>query len=73
MEQTITISLPTSLTEQLDTLCKETGLTREEIIEQSLNDILFLRQFDTLCENLTAHLRAQGIETEAQLEKRLSS
>ena len=48
MRETITISIPEEIKQQLDKIMVQEGTTRSSIIRESLQDYLFIRQFRSL-------------------------
>lgn len=71
MRATMTISLPRKVKRELDTLAKQEGLTRSDIVRRSLEDYMFFRRFDAVCAELNAQARAQGMFTEEDVVKRI--
>ena len=59
MSQTITINLPEETKAALDEVVREEGVTQNELVEKALRDYLFIRQFRSLRERMTA----QAVET----------
>ena len=72
MRQTMTISLPEDLKEALDQLSEEEGVTRSDVIRESLRDYLFVRRFRALRARLVAKAQARGIYTDEDVFERLS-
>jgi metal-responsive CopG/Arc/MetJ family transcriptional regulator len=54
MSQTITINLPDETKAALDDAVRKEGLSQNELIEKALKDYLFVRQFRSLRERMTA-------------------
>ena len=46
MRETVTISLPQAVRRELDRIAKEDGVSRSDVLRQSLEDFLFVRRFD---------------------------
>jgi metal-responsive CopG/Arc/MetJ family transcriptional regulator len=72
MRQTVAISLPEDLKEALDKVCEEEGVSRSDLVRESLRDYLFYRRFRALREKLLAKARAQGIYTDEDVFDRVS-
>jgi metal-responsive CopG/Arc/MetJ family transcriptional regulator len=72
MRQTVTISLPEDLKKALDQLSDEEGVSRSDLIRESLRDYLFVRRFRALRAKLVAKARAQGIYTDEDVFNRVS-
>ncbi len=73
MGATVTVSLPEDLSEQLDELASQEGVSRSDIVLRSVAKYVFLRRFDALAAKATAEARAQGIYTEEDVRKRLGT
>ena len=43
MRETVTISLPRAIRRELDKVAKEEGVSRSDVLRQSLEDFLFVR------------------------------
>lgn len=56
MRDTITISLPHKLKQELDKLMKEDGVSRSDIVRESLREYLFQRRFNRLRDSMMAEL-----------------
>ncbi len=72
MRTTVTISLPKEVKDALDEASAEEGLSRSELIRDSLRDYLFLRRFRRLRARLLPKARARGIHTDEDVFKRLA-
>jgi metal-responsive CopG/Arc/MetJ family transcriptional regulator len=72
MRQTVAISLPEDLKEALDKVCSEEGVTRSDLVRESLKDYLFFRRFKALRAKLLAKAKAQGIYTDEDVFNRIS-
>ena len=64
MRQTVAVSLPEDLKEDLDKVCEEEGVSRSDLVRESLRDYLFTRRFRILRVKMLAKARAQGIYTD---------
>jgi metal-responsive CopG/Arc/MetJ family transcriptional regulator len=72
MRQTVAISLPADLKKELDKVCKDEGVTRSDLVRESLRDFLFTRRFRLLRARMLAKARAQGIYTDQDVFDRVS-
>ena len=64
MRETVTISLPRAIRRELDRIAKEEGVSRSDVLRQSLDDFLFVRRFRQLRQRMMAAAQAQGIFTD---------
>ena len=64
MRETITISLPQDLKQELDTVIAKEGLTRSDLVRESLRRYLAIRRFRQLRLKLVAKAKAQGVYTD---------
>jgi metal-responsive CopG/Arc/MetJ family transcriptional regulator len=64
MRQTVAISLPDDLKKELDKVCSDEGVSRSELVRESLRDYLFTRRFRHLRARMLAKARARGIYTD---------
>ena len=60
----MTISLPRAIRRELDRIAKEEGVSRSDVLRQSLDDFLFVRRFRQLRQRMMAAAQAQGIFTD---------
>ena len=72
MRETVTISLPRSIRRELDKIAKEEGISRSDVLRQSLEDFLFVRRFRQLRQRMMAAAQAQGIFTDEDVFTRVS-
>jgi metal-responsive CopG/Arc/MetJ family transcriptional regulator len=68
----VTISLPQAVRRQLDRVAKEEGISRSDVLRQSLEDFLFVRRFRQLRQRMMAAAQAQGIFTDEDVFTRVS-
>ncbi len=72
MRETVTISLPRAIRRELDRVAKEEGVSRSDVLRQSLEDFLFVRRFRQLRQRMMAAAQAQGIFTDEDVFTRVS-
>jgi metal-responsive CopG/Arc/MetJ family transcriptional regulator len=72
MRHTVAISVPADLKKELDKVCKEEGVSRSDLVRESLRDYLFARRFRLLRARMLAKARAQGIYTEKDVFDQVS-
>ena len=68
----MTISLPQAVRRELDKLAKEEGISRSDVLRQSLEDFLFVRRFRQLRQRMMAAAQALGIFTDEDVFNRVS-
>ncbi len=72
MRQTVTISLPKDIRKTIDEVARQEGVSRSDLIRESLRDFLFIRNFRRLRARLMAKAQAQGIYTDRDVFDRVS-
>ena len=72
MRETLTISLPQGVRRELDRIAKEDGVSRSDVLRQSLEDFLFVRRLRRLRQRMMAAAQAQGIYTDEDVFTRVS-
>lgn len=72
MRETITISIPEEMKKELESLTKEEGMTRSEVVKRSLQDYLFFRNLRRIRLKMMAKAEAQGIFTDEDVFDRVS-
>ena len=72
MRQSITISLPEDLKKELDRIIEKEGVTRSDIIRESLRKYLFTLQFKRLRNRMVAKAQAGGVHTDEDVFKEVS-
>jgi metal-responsive CopG/Arc/MetJ family transcriptional regulator len=64
MVQSITVTLPADVQQALDDASEREGVSREELVSRAIKQHLFLRQFRSLRERMSARTGNQGIVTD---------
>lgn len=72
MRETITVSIPGDLKEELDAVIARDGITRSDLVRESLRSFLAIRKFRRLRMKLTAKARAQGLSTDQDVFDEIS-
>jgi len=72
MRETITISVPTVMRDRLDRFAKQSGLSRSDVLRESLSDYLFSRDFKELRARMTARAAKKGLLTDQDIFDRVS-
>ena len=72
MRETVTISLPSAIRREVDRIAKQEGISRSDVLRQSLEDFLFVRRFRQLRQRMMAAAQAQGIFTDEDVFNRVS-
>ncbi len=62
--QSITVTLPVDVKQALDELSKKEGVSPEEVVSRAVKQHVFLRQFRSLRERMTAKAKNQGVVTD---------
>jgi metal-responsive CopG/Arc/MetJ family transcriptional regulator len=60
MRETVTISLAQTVRRELDKVAKEEGISRSDVLRQSLEDFLFVRRFRQLRQRMMAAAHARS-------------
>jgi predicted transcriptional regulator len=63
---------PALVRRELDRVAKEDGLSRSDVLRQSLEDFLFVRRFRQLRQRMMAAAQAAGIYTDEDVFTRVS-
>lgn len=72
MRSTITISLPESVRTELDNVSKQEGVSRSDLVRESISDYLFVRKFRRLRKTMVAKASQRGIHTDQDVFDRVS-
>lgn len=72
MRETISVSLPEEIKNELDEAVREEGLSRSDLVRQALRDFLFLRRFRTLRARMMSQAQTQGIFTDEDVFEHIS-
>lgn len=72
MRNIITISLPKEIKKELDTITTQEGISRSDLIRQSIKDFLFVHRFRALRHKMIAKAKAQGVYTDQDVFDRVS-
>ena len=72
MRSTLTISIPDSVRLQLDRVSKTEGVSRSDIVRESIRDYLFVRQFRALRKTMVSKASQRGIYTDQDVFSRVS-
>ena len=72
MVQPITITLPADVKQALDELSQKEGISTDEVVGRAVKQHVFLRQFRSLRERLSAKAKNQGIITDQDVFDRVS-
>ena len=72
MRSTITISLPSNVRKEIDRVSTREGLTRSEIVRESVRDYLFIRHFRSLRKTMLVKAVRQGIYTDQDVFNKIS-
>ena len=72
MRQIIAISLPKAIKKEIDSITAKEGISRSDLIRQSIKDYLFVHQFRSLREKMILKAKAQGVYTDQDVFDRVS-
>lgn len=72
MRSTITISVPEEMKSELEDLSRQEGVSRSDIVRESLRDYLFVRRFRSLRNSMMRKASANGIYTDQDVFDRVS-
>lgn len=72
MRSTLTISLPEPVRKQLDQASKAEGVSRSDIVRESLRDYLFVRQFRSLRKDMMPKAAQKGVRVDQDVFDRMS-
>ena len=72
MRSTITISVPEQMRTELDKISKADGVSRSDIVRESLRDYMFGRRFRTTRNSMVAKASRRGIYTDQDVFNRVS-
>jgi len=72
MRSTITISLPEKVRAQLDRVSKTEGVSRSDLVRESIRDYLFIRQLRAMRKIMVPKASRQGIYTDQDVFDRVS-
>lgn len=72
MRTTVTVSLPEEMRRDLDRLAKEDGVSRSDLVRESLRHYLFSRRLRRLRQRLVPLAQRQGIFTDEDVFERIS-
>ena len=72
MRQLITVSLPEDIKQELDAVTNQEGISRSDVVRESLRDYLFIHRFRSLRKRMIPKAKAQGIYTDQDVFDRVS-
>lgn len=72
MRSTITISVPEKLKAEIDKISKADGVSRSDIVRESLRDYLFIRRFRELRKSMAPKAARRGVHTDSDVFDRVS-
>ena len=72
MRTTITISLPPEVRRELDRVSRSEGVSRSDIVRESVRDYLFLRQFRSMRKRMLSKAARRGVFTDQDVFDRVS-
>ena len=72
MRSTVTISVPEQMRAELDKISQADGVSRSDIVRESLRDYLFVRRFRTIRHSMVSKASRRGIYTDQDVFDRVS-
>ena len=72
MRSTITISVPKQMRSEIDRLSKSEGVSRSDIVRESLRDYLFVRRFRSMRRSMVPKASVHGVYTDRDVFDRVS-
>ena len=72
MRSTMTISIPKSVRAEIDRVSKAEGVSRSDIVRESVRDYLFIRQFRGLRKAMTDKASRRKVHTDQDVFDRVS-
>lgn len=72
MRSTITISVPEKVRTELDRVSEAEGVSRSDIVRESIRDYLFIRQFRSLRKSMVTKASRRKVYTDQDVFDRVS-
>ena len=72
MRSTITISVTESMKKELEKLSKSDGVSRSDIVRESLRDYLFIRSFRSMRKSFTRKAASRNVHTDQDVFDQVS-
>ena len=72
MVQPISVTLPADVQQALEEFSRSEGVSTDEVVGQAVKQLLFLRQFRSLRERMSAKAQGQGVLTDQDVFDRIS-
>lgn len=72
MRESISISLPEDVKEELDRFIASRGITRSDAVREAISDYMFVQKLRSLRARLKPYAEAQGIFTDEDVFRRFS-
>jgi len=72
MRTTVTVSLPEKIKLELDRAAEADGISRSDLVRESLSDYLFVRKFRALRKTMVPKAAQNGVYTDQDVFDRMS-
>ena len=72
MRRALTISLPPSMSDELDKVTKEEGITRSDVARVAISDYLYTKRFQKLRDKMSLLARSKGVFTDEDVFNKVS-
>jgi metal-responsive CopG/Arc/MetJ family transcriptional regulator len=72
VQQSISITLPGDLKEELDRVTEAEGVSQNELVREAVREYLFIRRLRSLRRRLMPYAEAQGVLTDEDVFREIS-
>ena len=72
MKQNVTVSLPEKISSDLRKIAKDEGISKSQIIRNTLEDYILIKKFRSIRSKMMAKAQAQGVFTDDDVFKKIS-
>ena len=72
MKKAFTVSIPENVKKELDTYAKTQGLTRSDVVKESLREYLFVQKFRNIRKKALPLAQKKGFHTDEDVFKEIS-
>lgn len=72
MRSTLTISIPQTVRAEIDRVSKAEGVSRSDIVRESIREYLFIRQFRRMRRRMEGEASRRGVHTDQDVFDRVS-
>ena len=72
MRSTLTISIPQTVRAEIDRVSRAEGVSRSDIVRESIREYLFIRQFRRMRRTMVGEASRRGVHTDQDVFDRVS-